>query len=59
MGIQVYRVVGGIFLILYATDRLPALFAWPAGFGDVLVGTLAPLVALAYAPHENAYFVSI
>jgi hypothetical protein len=29
--------------------RLPGLFALPAGFGDVSVGLLAPLVATAYA----------
>ncbi len=61
VGVQVYRALGVIFLILYATDRLPGLFAWPAGLGDVLVGVLAPVVALAYArlPHENANLVSL
>jgi len=56
VGVQAYRALGVIFLILYATDRLPGLFAWPAGLGDVLVGVLAPVVALAYAraPHVNA-----
>src|SRR5262249_52813764 len=34
---------------LYATDKMPGLFAWPAGVGDVIVGVLAPVVALAYA----------
>jgi hypothetical protein len=40
---------------------LPGLFAWPAGLGDVLVGVLAPVVALAYAraPHVNADLVSL
>ncbi len=28
-------------------DVLPALFAWPAGFGDIAVGLAAPLVVLA------------
>ncbi|NOT12955.1 MAG: hypothetical protein HOP23_14160 [Methylococcaceae bacterium] len=61
VGVQVYRALGVIFLILYATDRLPGLFAWPAGLGDVLVGVLAPVVALAYAraPHVNADLVSL
>ena len=56
VGVQLYRALGMIFLILYAGDRLPGLFAWPAGLGDILVGLLAPLVALAYArrPEENA-----
>ena len=60
VGVQLYRALGAIFLILYAADRLPGLFAWPAGVGDVLVGLLAPLVALAYArrPEENARTVA-
>src|SRR5215470_1024607 len=49
VGVQLYRALGAIFLILYATDRMPGLFAWPAGVGDVIVGLLAPVVALAYA----------
>ena len=59
IGIQLYRALGVIFLILYATGRLPGLFAWPAGLGDVLVGVLAPAVAIAYAraPDRNADLV--
>jgi hypothetical protein len=49
IGIQLYRALGVIFLILYSVGRLPGLFALPAGFGDVSVGLLAPLVATAYA----------
>jgi hypothetical protein len=49
VGIQFYRALGVIFLILYAAGRLPGLFALPAGLGDVAVGLLAPVVAIAYA----------
>jgi hypothetical protein len=49
VGVQIYRVLGGIFLVLYAAGRLPGVFAWPAGVGDVIVGLLAPAVAIAYA----------
>ena len=60
VGVQLYRALGVIFLILYAGDRLPGLFAWPAGLGDILVGLLAPFVAMAYArrPEENARTVA-
>jgi hypothetical protein len=34
-----------IFLLLYASGKLPGLFALPAGAGDVAVGLLAPVVA--------------
>jgi hypothetical protein len=56
VGIQVVRLIGGIFLVLYADHRIPGFFAWPAGVGDVLVGVLAPVVAIAYArsPDRNA-----
>jgi len=55
IGVQFYRALGIIFLILYGAGKLPGLFAWPAGLGDVLVGVLAPVVAIAYArgPREN------
>jgi hypothetical protein len=49
IAVQLYRALGVIFLILYATDKMPGLFAWPAGVGDIIVGLLAPIVALAYA----------
>lgn len=59
IGVQLYRALGAIFLILYATGKMPGLFAWPAGLGDVLAGVLAPVVAIAYrrGPRENADLV--
>jgi hypothetical protein len=59
IGVQLYRTLGVIFLILYATGKLPGLFAWPAGLGDVLAGVLAPVVAIAYwrGPRENTDLV--
>jgi hypothetical protein len=49
VGVQVYRTLGLIFLILLGFGRLPGDFALPAGLGDVLVGVLAPVVGLMYA----------
>jgi hypothetical protein len=49
VSVQLYRVLGAIFLALYAAGRLPGAFAWPAGVGDVMVGLLAPVVGIAYA----------
>jgi hypothetical protein len=56
IGVQLYRVLGAIFLILYASGNLPGSFAWPAGLGDALIGVLAPVVAIAYrrGPRQNA-----
>jgi hypothetical protein len=59
IGVQLYRTLGVIFLILYAAGKLPGFFAWPAGLGDVLVGVLAPVIAIAYrrGPRANADLV--
>jgi len=49
---QVYRVGGGIFLVLWANGRLPWQFALPAGIGDVTTGIVAGVVAVRLA--QNA-----
>jgi hypothetical protein len=46
---QVYRIGGGIFLVLWANGRLPWQFALPAGTGDVATGILAVVVAALLA----------
>jgi hypothetical protein len=46
IGLQVYRVIGGSFVVLWLYGAMPGVFAVPAGFGDVLVGLLAIPVAL-------------
>jgi hypothetical protein len=47
IGVQLYRAIGALFLILLALGQLPAHFALPAGWGDVAIGISGPLVALA------------
>jgi hypothetical protein len=46
---QTPRILGAIFLVLYAQDKLPAHFALTAGIGDLAVGLAAPAVAFWYA----------
>ena len=46
---QVYRVAGGIFLVLWADGRMPWQFALPAGIGDVVTGIVAVVVAARLA----------
>jgi hypothetical protein len=53
VGVQLYRAMGLIFLVLLAAGRLPGMFAWPAGVGDIIVGVLAPFVGMAYARNPN------
>jgi len=40
------RVLGVTFLLVMAAGQLPAVFALPAGLGDIAVGLAAPFVAL-------------
>jgi hypothetical protein len=46
IGIQLYRVIGGTFLVFLARGVMPWFFALPAGIGDVAVGLLALPTAL-------------
>jgi hypothetical protein len=47
--LQAGRIVGFTFVLLEAHRLLPALFAWPAGFGDMTVGATAVFVAWKFA----------
>jgi hypothetical protein len=44
-----FRVAGVVFLLLMIQGHLPALFALPAGLGDIAVGIAAPGVARVLA----------
>jgi hypothetical protein len=46
-GIQAWRWAGLGFLSLYARKVLPAVFALPAGLGDMAIGVTAPWIMLA------------
>lgn len=54
VGVQFYRVLGVIFVVLYAGRHLPGIFALPAGLGDSLVGVLAPFAAMSLARSPQA-----
>jgi hypothetical protein len=47
VGIQFYRVLGVVFLVLCGMGQLPWQFALPAGSGDALVGLFAIPIAIA------------
>jgi hypothetical protein len=49
VALQAYRVFGGVFLVGGLRGVLPAVFALPAGTGDVLTGLLAVPAAIAVA----------
>src|SRR3989454_7516003 len=59
IGIQVFRVLGAMWLIGYAQGQLPGMFALPAGIGDTLTGLTAPLVAYwAYKNGKGARLIA-
>ncbi len=47
VGVQTIRVMGASFLMLYMQGLMPAEFAFPAGIGDIAVGTTAPFESIA------------
>jgi hypothetical protein len=55
--LQVWRIIGFTFVLLEAHRVLPALFAWPAGYGDMFIGATAFFAAwqLAIAQRRNAF----
>eukprot|EP00439_Symbiodinium_sp_Y106_P088729 s1_g1265.t1 len=48
-----WRMIGGTFVFLYFFDVLPALFAIPAGLGDMAVALAAPFIALGLLHKPN------
>jgi hypothetical protein len=45
IGVQLYRIFGGVFLVEWSRGEISSIFALPAGIGDTLVGLLALPVA--------------
>lgn len=41
VGVQVYRIIGGVFLVYWIRGVIPTAFALPAGIGDIATGLLA------------------
>lgn len=53
-----WRIVGIVFVLFEASGKLPAIFALPAGYGDIFIGITAPLVALKLAePRWRGAFI--
>ncbi len=48
IGIQVFRLLGIVFITLYIAGVLPGEFAIPSGVGDIIIGITAPLIAFLY-----------
>jgi hypothetical protein len=55
--VQVWRILGFTFLLLEARNVLPAVFALPAGYGDMFIGVTAGFAAwkLAEPAHRGSF----
>ena len=51
--VQAWRIIGFTFVLLEARGVLPAVFAWPAGYGDMAIGMTAGFVAWKLADHSH------
>lgn len=47
--LQTSRVIGSVFVVEVFRHALPAVFGLSAGLGDIFIGVMAPLVALAWS----------
>jgi hypothetical protein len=56
---QSWRIMGFVFVLLEARGGPPAIFALPAGYGDMAIGATATLVAwrLADPGHRNGFIL--
>ena len=48
IGLQLWRAIGGLFLIEMARGNIPAIFAYPAGLGDLAVAFIALVVLVKH-----------
>ncbi|MBD3218538.1 MAG: hypothetical protein GF310_09705 [candidate division Zixibacteria bacterium] len=48
IGLQIFRVIGGLFILEMAKDNIPASFAMPAGIGDITVGVTAFILVISF-----------
>lgn len=57
--LQSWRIAGYVFIVLETHGILPALFALPAGYGDMLIGATASLAAMKLAtPRRRTAFAA-
>lgn len=48
VSLQLWRVIGAVFLLEMLRGNIPSIFAYPAGIGDVAVAIIACIVLLKY-----------
>ena len=55
--LQAWRIVGFVFVVLEARNILPAIFALPAGYGDMFIGVTAAFTAWKLIGHPSAFIL--
>ncbi|MBX2850055.1 MAG: hypothetical protein KTR16_17140 [Acidiferrobacterales bacterium] len=53
--LQIYRIIGVVFLLLQSDGLLSAFFAFSTGWGDILVGLTAPIVGFLIWKDSQKY----
>ena len=48
VGLQLFRAIGGVFLLEMTRGNIPGIFAYPAGIGDLVVALIALLVLVRF-----------
>jgi multidrug transporter EmrE-like cation transporter len=48
ISLQLWRVIGAVFLLEMTQGNIPGIFAYPAGIGDIAVAAIAALVLLKF-----------
>jgi len=55
IAVQIFRLMGYVFLTLYVMGILPGFFAIPTGLGDVFIGITAPFLAYIVYSKKSSF----
>lgn len=53
VGLQLFRCIGALFLLEMVRGKIPGIFAYPAGVGDIIAALLALGVLILYRRRES------
>ncbi|MEW5826416.1 MAG: hypothetical protein AB1778_06240 [Candidatus Bipolaricaulota bacterium] len=53
IGLQLFRSIGALFLLEMARGKIPGIFAYPAGVGDVIAALVALAVLVRFGRRES------
>lgn len=53
ISLQLFRLIGGLFILEMTNNNIPGIFAYPAGIGDITVGLIAGVILLKYRRNQT------